>query len=258
MTLDEVTVTRKILDRFHREFSECLDVDVVVVGGGPSALVAARHLAEGGLKTVIFERKLSPGGGMWGGGMNFPVIVVQDEGRQELLDAGVAVSDEGDGYHTADSVEAASKLIAAAVSAGARMFNAMSVEDVVIRDGRVDGVVINWSAVDVAGLHVDPVMVRSKYVIDGTGHDCEVVRVVERKVGELNTPSGKVEGERSLWCDVAERMTVENTVEVYPRLYVTGMACNAVMGAPRMGPIFGGMLLSGRKVAELVLERERA
>lgn len=256
MALDEVKVTRKILDRFHKEFTDALDTDVVVVGGGPSALVAARHLAEGGLRTVIFERKLSPGGGMWGGGMNFPVIVVQDEGRQELVDAGIRVTDEGDGYHTADSVEATAKLIAAAVSAGARMFNAMSVEDVVIREGRVDGVVINWSAVDVAGLHVDPVMVRSKYVIDGTGHDCEVVRVVERKVGMLNTPSGKVEGERSLWCDVAERLTVENTVEVYPRLYVTGMACNAVMGAPRMGPIFGGMLLSGRKVAEMILERE--
>ncbi len=256
MALDEVMVTRKILDRFHKEFTDALDTDVVVVGGGPSALVAARHLAEGGLKTIIFERKLSPGGGMWGGGMNFPIIVVQDEGRQELVDAGIKVTDEGDGYHTADSVEATAKLIAAAVSAGARMFNAMTVEDVVIREGRVDGVVINWSAVGVAGLHVDPVMVRSKYVIDGTGHDCEVVRVVERKVGRLNTPSGKVEGERSLWCDVAEKLTVENTVEVYPRLYVTGMACNAVMGAPRMGPIFGGMLLSGRRVAEMILERE--
>lgn len=258
MTLDEVEVTRMILNRFYREFSSSLETDVVIVGGGPSALVAARHLAKGGIRTVVFERKLSPGGGMWGGGMNFPVIVVQEEGKEELIEVGVDVSDEGGGYYTADSVEAASKLIAAAVSAGARIFNAMTVEDVVIREGRIDGVVINWSAVDVAGLHVDPVMVRSKYVIDGTGHDCEVVRVVERKVGNLNTPSGKVEGESSMWSELAEKLTVENTIEVYPHLYVTGMACNAVMGAPRMGPIFGGMLLSGRRVAEMILEREGA
>ncbi len=48
---------------------------------------------------------------------------------------------------------------------------------------------------------------------------------------------------------------VENSKEVYPGLYVAGMAANAVFGAPRMGPIFGGMLLSGKRVAELLLER---
>jgi thiamine thiazole synthase len=30
------------------------------------------------------------------------------------------------------------------------------------------------------------------------------------------------------------------------------MAANAVFGSPRMGPIFGGMLLSGREVASKI------
>jgi thiamine thiazole synthase len=89
--------------------------------------------------------------------------------------------------------------------------------------------------------------------VDATGHACEVVRVVEWKVpGKLLTPSGKFEGEKSLWADRAEQPSVENTREVLPGLYVAVMAANANFGGPRMGPIFGGMLLSGKKVAELI------
>lgn len=256
MPIDEIMVTRKIVERYFREFLENLDVDVVIAGAGPASLTAARYLAKGGKKVVIFERKLTPGGGMWGGGMTFPVIVVQEESKSLLEEIGVRLEDAGNGYHTADSVEASAKLIASALDAGAKLYNNITVEDVMIRQDRICGVVINSSAVEVARLHVDPLAIRSKYVIDGTGHPAEVVNVVVRKVGRLNTPTGRIEGEKSMWAEVGEFMTVENTVEVYPNLYVTGMACNAVMGAPRMGPIFGGMLLSGRKVAQLILDRK--
>ncbi len=256
MAIDEIVVTRKIVERYSREFVDNLDVDVVIAGAGPASLTAARYLAKAGKKVVIFERKLTPGGGMWGGGMTFPVIVVQEESKYLLEEIGVRLESEGNGYYTADSVEASAKLIASAVDAGAKLYNTISVEDVMIRENRVCGVVINSSAVEVARLHVDPLAIRSKYVIDGTGHPAEVVHVVVRKAGKLTTPTGQIEGEKSMWAEVGETMTVENTIEVYPNLYVTGMACNAVMGAPRMGPIFGGMLLSGRKVAQLILERE--
>jgi thiamine thiazole synthase len=33
------------------------------------------------------------------------------------------------------------------------------------------------------------------------------------------------------------------------------MCCNATFGSYRMGPVFGGMLLSGEKAAELVAQR---
>ncbi|RLF58578.1 MAG: ribose 1,5-bisphosphate isomerase, partial [Thermoplasmata archaeon] len=88
-------------------------------------------------------------------------------------------------------------------------------------------------------------------------HAAEICRIVERKVGKLNTPSGKVEEERSMCAELGEQTVVENTKEVYPGLIVAGMAANAVFGAPRMGPIFGGMLLSGKRAAEIVLEKIR-
>jgi thiamine thiazole synthase len=121
-----------------------------------------------------------------------------------------------------------------------------------MRTNRVIGLVLTWSAVEMAGLHVDPLAVRARYVIDATGHD---TGVVQKKVpGELKTPTGKIEGEKSMWLDKAETLTLENTREVFPGLYVAGMAANATFGGPRMGPIFGGMLLSGEKVAKEIVE----
>lgn len=250
--IDDVEVTRKIVRRHFREFDERLESDVAIAGAGPAGMVAARYLAEKGLKVTVFERKLSPGGGMWGGGIGYPVLVVQDESVQELRAVGVKTETSGDGYHTADSIECVSKLLAGAIDAGARVFNLMSVEDVLYRDERVGGFVINSSPIDIAGLHVDPVTVGARACIDATGHDAEVCRIVALKTGALETENGGIMGERSMWAERGEETVVENTGPVFPGLWVAGMCANAVLGAPRMGPIFGGMLLSGKKVAEQV------
>ena len=60
-----------------------------------------------------------------------------------------------------------------------------------------------------------------------------------------------------MWISESENLIVENTGEVCPGLYVAGMAVAALKQTPRMGPIFGGMLLSGKKVAEKIVERLR-
>jgi sulfide-dependent adenosine diphosphate thiazole synthase len=192
---------------------------------------------------------------MWGGGMTFPVIIVQHESKHILEQAGVHITDEKEGYYSADSIEAVSKLCASAIDAGVRIFTTISVEDVLLNKKNVNGFVINWSAVDIAGLHVDPLTIRASYCIDATGHPAEICHIVRNKVGPLNTSSGNLEKERSMCADIGEKTVVENTKEAYPGLYVCGMCANAVYGSPRMGPIFGGMLLSGKKVADLILKK---
>jgi sulfide-dependent adenosine diphosphate thiazole synthase len=254
MALDEIKITRAIMERFTAKFLDCLDLDVAIVGGGVSGLVAAWRLAQKGRKVAIFERKLSIGGGMWGGGMMFNEIVIQNEAKPLLDELGITTQPYEEEYHTADAIEATTTLASRAVKAGARIFNLMHVEDVMVRENRVTGLVIIWTAVNMAGLHVDPMTIRAKHVIDCTGHDVEVIKVFLRKnqPATLKTASGGIMGERSMWAEVGEKQTVEYTSEVYPGLWVAGMTATSTLGTFRMGPVFGGMLLSGDKVAGLI------
>lgn len=249
--MDEVIISKAITETYLKDLLESMEVEVAIVGAGPSGMTAAYYLAKKRVKVAIFERKLSVGGGMWGGGMMFNRIVVQPEGKEILDELGITTEEYQKGYYTADAVEATSTLCSRTVKAGARIFNLLSVEDVMIReDDRITGLVLNWSAVSLANLHVDPLAMRAKLVIDATGHDAEVCRIVARKTGAKL----EIRGEKSMWAEVGEKAIVENTKQVCPGLLVAGMAANAVFSSPRMGPIFGGMLLSGKKAAELAVD----
>ncbi|MCI5779667.1 MAG: sulfide-dependent adenosine diphosphate thiazole synthase [Lentisphaeria bacterium] len=254
----ENLISSAIVRKFADKLLEGLQLDVAIVGGGPSALVAARDLAVKGLKVGIFERKLAPGGGTWGGGMLFNEVVVQDAALAVLDDFGIRHEpvDGAPGYHTLDSVEMASGLIFGALKAGTKIFNSVSVEDIVFKDGKVNGLVINWTPVERLGMHVDPLTVIAECVLDGTGHPSEIMHLATDKAKvKLDTPTGAVMGEKPMWVDNGEASTIENTKEYFPGLFACGMSANNVMGGYRMGPIFGGMLLSGRKIAGLIAKR---
>ena len=69
--LEEITISRAIIDSYWKKLGKILEVDVAICGAGPSGLVCATTLAKKKRKVVIFEKKLSIGGGMWAGGMFF-------------------------------------------------------------------------------------------------------------------------------------------------------------------------------------------
>ncbi len=259
MAVNEVIITQAIINRFAEKLGTYTEMDAAIVGAGPSGLIAAYFLAKAGLKVAVFERDLSIGGGMWGGGMMFNEIVVQTEARQLLDMFGIGTREYQPGYYTADAVESITAICFNAMQAGAKVFNSISVEDVIIREDRVTGLVLNWSAVERTGMHVDPLSVAARYVIDATGHNTEVIKLIEEKAGiKLKTKTGKILGEGSMWAARAEQLTLENTREICPGVFVAGMAANAAFGGPRMGPIFGGMLLSGKKVAGLIIPEEQS
>jgi thiazole biosynthesis enzyme len=254
--MDEVIISRAIVESYMKDFMGAMEVDVAVAGAGPAGLVTAYYLAKEGIKVVVFERQLRVGGGMPGGGMMFNRIVLQEEGKRILDEFDVATKEYQKGYYVADSLEAISAICLRAIKAGAKIFNLISVEDVMVREGdRITGLVLNWSAVSWSKLHVDPLTVRCKVAVDATGHDAEVCRIVVSKIGpKLRTKTGEVMGEKSMWAERGEKEILKNTREVYPGLVVAGMTANAVLGSPRMGAIFGGMLLSGKKAARVAME----
>jgi thiamine thiazole synthase len=252
----EKEIATRIIGEFSRSLLESLELEVVVVGAGPAGLTAARYLASRGVRTAVFERNLWVGGGMWGGGMLFPRIAVEREAAPLLEEIGVRLRGEGE-LLTADAVEAVAKCTSSAIDAGARILVGLEAEDLVVKEGRVCGVVVNWRAVSLSRLHVDPVGVLARVVIDSTGHEASLARMLEKKVPDVRfpTPTGKMMGEGPMFAERAEEEVVRYTSEVYPGLIVAGMAVGAVFGLPRMGPVFGGMLLSGRRAAELALQR---
>ena len=246
---DEADVSRAILDAYHTKFANALGSDVVIAGAGPSGMVAAWRLAQSGRRIVVLEKRLSPGGGIWGGSLGMNEVVVQEEALSILDEAGVRHQPSGCLF-TADAMELASALCLKALHAGAILLNLMTVEDICIRSERVTGVVANRSMLG-DSLPIDPIVFSTKATIDATGHEAVLAHCLHRR-GLLKEHPERLPGEGPMDAPAGEQFVVDHVTELYPGLWTTGMSICASMGGPRMGPIFGGMLLSGDKVAALV------
>ena len=77
----EAEVTRAILAGFTKDLGEYASTEVIIVGGGPSGLVAARELALNGVKNVVIERNNYIGGGFWIGGYLMNTVTLRAPAR---------------------------------------------------------------------------------------------------------------------------------------------------------------------------------
>jgi len=249
--LDETEISKTILCTYHEWLLDRIAGDVVVVGAGPAGLTAAIVLAERGLGVTVLEKRLAPGGGIWGGGMGMNVAVLQQEVIPLLVELGIPCRPRRGDLYAVDAVELAAGLCFKAKQAGAALLNLITVEDLCVHQGRVDGVVVNRTMISGA-LPVDPIVFSARAVLDATGHEAVLVQALRKRrlLDPGRAPAETCEGPMD--AAAGEEFVAGNVQEIFPGLWIAGMSVAAALGGPRMGPIFGGMLLSGQRAAEMI------
>ncbi len=251
----EADVTRAITRAWAEQFDQMVQSEVLVVGAGPSGLTCAWRLAQSGVKVVVVEQANHLGGGFWHGGYMANKAAIRRPADRILEELRVPGQDVGQGIVLCDPPHTTAALIAAAYSSGAKFLNLTVVRDVIWRENRLEGLVINWAplyAMPHGTAHVDPIPLESYVVVDATGHDASVVSILAKR-----NLCPKPPGNGAMWIEESEEEVVKRTGEYLPGLWIAGLSVAAVHGTPRMGPAFGAMLLSGERAAEQIVAKLR-
>ena len=250
--VSEKEITRTISTMFNETINEYANCDVIIIGAGPAGLMASRDLGRMGVKTLVIEQNNYLGGGYWVGGYMMNPVTIRAPAQKIWDELGVPYRRISDGLYATWGPHACSKLVAGACDAGVRFLQLTKFDDLVLKNKRVSGVVVNWMPVSALPRNitcVDPIALECKIVIDASGHDSVAVkRMMDR--GYV-----KWKGMDPMWVEGSEDSVVNYTDEVFPGLIAVGMSVTETHGLPRMGPTFGSMLLSGKKGAEVAMHK---
>ncbi|KAF9132341.1 triosephosphate isomerase [Mortierella sp. 14UC] len=257
--IKEADVSREMTRRYMTDMIDHAETDVVVIGAGSAGLSCAWELSKNpDVQVTVIEQSVSPGGGAWLGGQLFSAMIVRKPGHHFLAEVGVPFDDCNENYvvvkHAALFTSTIlSKLL---MRPNVKLFNALAAEDLIVKNGRVAGVVTNWTLVTLnhdTQSCMDPNVIEAKVVVSSTGHDGPMgASGVKRlqKIGLVKNVPGMI----ALDMNAAEDGIVLNTREVVPGMVITGMEVAELDGVPRMGPTFGAMMLSGQKAAHCALK----
>ncbi|KAI8371616.1 thiazole biosynthetic enzyme, chloroplastic [Radiomyces spectabilis] len=249
----EAEVNREMVSRYMTDMLDYAETDVVVVGCGSAGLSCAWELSKDpSIKVAIIEQNVSPGGGCWLGGQLFSAMIVRKPADKFLDDVGVPY-EEKENYVVVKHAALFTSTILSKLLArpNVKLFNATAVEDLIVKNRRVAGVVTNWALVTLnhdTQSCMDPNVIECKVVVSGCGHDGPFGASGVKRLESIGLIKEK-KGMLSLDMNSAEDDIVRYTREVVPGMVVTGMELAELDGAPRMGPTFGAMLISGQKAA---------
>ncbi|KAI0247132.1 Thi4 family-domain-containing protein [Lactifluus subvellereus] len=251
----EAQVSRAMIKRYFDMMYERAVSDVVIVGAGSAGLSCAYHLAKTrpDLKITILEANVAPGGGAWLGGQLMTPMVVRKPADRFLTELDVPFEDEDNFVVVKHAALFTSTILSKVLRMpNVIMFNATAVEDLVVHGRRVAGVVTNWTLV--AQNHdsqscMDPNTITAPVIVSATGHDGPMGAFCAKRLVSAGLHE-RLGGMRGLDMKEAEENIVMGTREVVPGLVMAGMELSEYDGVNRMGPTFGGMMVSGIKAAQ--------
>ncbi|KAE9616941.1 putative thiazole biosynthetic enzyme Thi4 family, FAD/NAD(P)-binding domain-containing protein [Lupinus albus] len=236
--IKESIVSREMTRRYMTDMVTYADTDVVIVGAGSAGLTCAYELSKNpNVQIAIIEQSVSPGGGAWLGGQLFSAMVVRKPAHRFLDEVGVEY-DEMDNYVVIKHAALFTSTIMSKLLSrpNVKLFNAVAAEDLIVKNGKVGGVVTNWALVSMnhdTQSCMDPNVMEAKVVVSSCGHDgpfgaTGVKRL--KSIGLIDT----IPGMKALDMNTAEDAIVRLTREVVPGMIVTGMEVAEIDGAPRM------------------------
>ncbi|KAJ0966108.1 hypothetical protein J5N97_027246 [Dioscorea zingiberensis] len=256
--IKESIVSREMTRRYMTDMITYADTDVVIVGAGSAGLSCAYELSKDPtIRVAIIEQSVSPGGGAWLGGQLFSAMLVRKPAHLFLDELQIPYDDQ-DSYVVIKHAALFTSTILSRVLArpNVKLFNAVAAEDLIVKEGRVAGVVTNWALVSMnhdTQSCMDPNVMEAKVVVSSCGHDGPFGATGVKRLKTIGMIDS-VPGMKALDMNSAEDAIVNLTREVVPGMIVTGMEVAEIDGAPRMGPTFGAMMISGQKAAQLALK----